>query len=176
MQFKPTSIDGAYIIEPQIHRDERGSFARFYDEAAFAELNLPTEWPQHNISENVKRGTLRGMHFQTKPHEEPKIVRCIRGSAFDVAVDLRPDSPSYKQWAGFELSADNMLGFYIPPGCAHGFLTLEDDTALLYLMGKTYHSDSASGVQWDDPTFGIDWPFEPSVLSPKDKDWPDYKA
>lgn len=176
MRFEATAIDGAILIQPQAQDDGRGAFARVYDETLFAAQGLPTHWPQHNISENKRRGTLRGMHYQTTPHEEPKIVSCLRGAAFDVALDLRPASPTYKKWAGFELSAANRRAFYIPAGCAHGFLTLVDDTALHYLMGAAYSAEHATGARWNDPTFDIKWPFAPTVISPRDADWPDYKS
>lgn len=176
MPFKPTDIDGVFLLESETHSDERGLFARIYDEKDFVDKDLPTHWPQHNLSWNDKKGTLRGMHYQAEPHPEPKVVRCTHGRVFDVAVDLRPDSQTYKKWTGHELSADNRHALYIPTGCAHGFLSLEDGCEVLYLMGETYAPDCAHGVRWDDPAFDIQWPAPPEVISDRDANWPDYQS
>lgn len=175
MNLSPTRIPGVMLVEISPQSDARGLFARTYDAATFAEAGLPTNWPQCNTSWNAERGTLRGMHFQADPKAEPKLVRCTRGAIFDVAVDLRPGSPSYCGWVGAELTADNRKAFYIPPGCAHGFLTLEDGAEVFYQMGESYVPDLARGVRWDDPAFAIDWPFAPTVIGERDAAYPDFE-
>ena len=174
MQLKRTAIEGLIEVEVTLREDERGAFARTYDEETFAAAGLPTHWPQCNTSFNRTRGTLRGMHFQAAPKEEPKLVRCTAGAVFDVAVDLRRDSPTYLKWAGFELSAAKRNALFIPAGLAHGFLTLEDGSELLYQMGVTYDAALQRGVRWDDPAFGIKWPFAPSVIAPRDAEYATY--
>ena len=174
MQLKRTAIEGLIEVEVTLREDERGAFARTYDEETFAAAGLPTHWPQCNTSFNRKRGTLRGMHFQAAPKEEPKLVRCTAGAVFDVAVDLRCESPTYLKWAGFELSASKRNALFIPAGFAHGFLTLEDGSELLYQMGVTYDAALQRGVRWDDPAFGIKWPFAPSVIAPRDAEYATY--
>ena len=175
MKFTPTLIPGIFKIEPQPQADERGSFARTYCEAAFRAHGLEPVGIQCNISVNAKRGTLRGLHYQAPPAEEAKLVRCVRGRLFDVAVDLRPDSPAFRQWLGVELDAEEGLALYIPRGCAHGFLTLADDTAVYYHMGTEYAPDLARGVRWNDPAFEISWPFAPLHISPRDAAFPDFE-
>lgn len=174
MQLKRTAIEGLIEVEVTLIEDERGGFARTYDETTFAEAGLPTRWPQCNTSYNRKRGTLRGMHFQVAPKEEPKLVRCIAGRVFDVAVDLRKGSLTYLKWVGVELSAAKRNAFYIPAGLAHGFLTLEDDSEVYYQMGESYDAPLQRGVRWNDPVFAIAWPFEPSVISARDADYPSF--
>lgn len=174
MNISATRIPGVMLVETEAFIDDRGQFARTYDEALFAEAGLPTHWPQCNASWNVRRGTLRGMHFQADPNPEPKLVRCTQGAVFDVAVDLRPDSPAYCGWVGVELSADTRNALYIPPGCAHGFLTLEDGAEVFYQMGESYVPDLARGVRWDDPAFAIDWPFAPVVVGERDAGYPEF--
>ncbi len=161
-------------VESNPLNDERGLFARTYDEATFRAAGLPIHWPQSNVSWNAKRGTLRGMHFQTTPKPEPKLVRCTQGRVFDVAVDLRPDSASFRHWVGVELAADRRNAIYIPPGCAHGFLTLEDGSELFYQMGDVYDAKLSGGVRWNDPAFAIDWPFQPTIISERDANLPDF--
>jgi dTDP-4-dehydrorhamnose 3,5-epimerase len=173
MKLVATPLPGLLRIEPEPHTDARGLFARIYDESLFAAHGLPTRWPQWNLSHNVRRGTLRGLHFQRAPHEEPKIVRCSRGRIYDVAVDLRADSPTYLRWLGLELDADSRIALYIPPGFAHGFQTLTDDAEVSYHMGDAYHPELADGVRWDDPAFGISWPLPNPILSPRDAAFPD---
>jgi dTDP-4-dehydrorhamnose 3,5-epimerase len=151
-------------------------FARTYDAAAFAAAGLPTEWPQCNTSWNPRKGTLRGLHFQVAPRPDPKLVRCTRGRIFDVAVDLRPDSPTFRRWTSAELSEDNRVTLAIPAGCAHGFLTLEEGCEVFYMMGEVYVPELASGVRWNDPAFAIKWPAEPVTMSEKDMRWPDFRA
>ena len=161
-------------IELQPQADERGSFARTYCEATFRAHGLEPVGIQCNISVNAKRGALRGLHYQAAPAEEAKLVRCLRGRLFDVAVDLRPESPTFRQWLGVELEAAAGEALYIPRGCAHGFLTLADDTAVYYQMGTEYAPALARGVRWNDPAFGISWPFAPLHLSERDAAFPDF--
>ena len=175
MKISPTALPGVMIVSAAPNQDERGLFARTYDAAAFAAAGLPTQWPQCNSSWNARKGTLRGMHFQAAPRPDPKLVRCTRGRIFDVAVDLRPDSPAFRRWTGVELSGDNRNTLAIPAGCAHGFLTLEDSCEVFYMMGEVYVPELASGVRWNDPAFGIEWPAEPVTMSEKDMRWPDFR-
>jgi dTDP-4-dehydrorhamnose 3,5-epimerase len=176
IELHPTEVQGVMVVAPKASRDERGLFARTYDAATFAKAGLPTEWPQCNTSWNVRKGTLRGMHFQGQPHPDAKIVRCTRGRIFDVAVDLRPNSPTFRSWTGTELSDVNRHALAIPAGCAHGFLTLEDNCEVYYMMGETYVPELARGVRWNDRAFGITWPSEPIVMAEKDASWPDFEA
>jgi dTDP-4-dehydrorhamnose 3,5-epimerase len=169
MLFKETKINGVFVIEPELIKDERGFFACSWSQSEFEQHGLNPRLIQCNISFNNKRGTVRGMHFQEKPYEEAKLVRCTRGAMFDVAVDLRSDSPTRFQWAGVELTADNRLMFYIPEGFAHGYQTLVDDTEISYQMSQSYHSEAARGLRWDDPVLGIEWPQEVTVISERDK-------
>ena len=168
MKFVPTAVTGAFVVTVEARSDERGSFARTFDAKCFADNGLVSVYSQCNLSQNHKRGTLRGMHYQAEPRPEVKLVRATRGKVFDVALDLRRGSPTYLKWAAAELSAKNHTAFYIPAGCAHGFLTLEDDSELFYQMSEVYVPDLARGVRWDDPAFAIAWPFAPSVISKRD--------
>ena len=174
MKFLATDIDGAFIVEPELLSDERGAFARSFCAESFAAHGLVASYPQCNISTNIRRDTLRGMHFQAAPHGEAKLVRATQGRVFDVALDLRPASPTYLKWAAVELDAARHNSFYIPEGCAHGFLTLEDDCTLFYQMSEPYAPDAARAVRWDDPAFGIDWPFAPEVTGARDAACPDF--
>ena len=174
MQIEATTIPGVMHVRPDAHSDERGLFARTYDADNFAAAGLPTTWPQCNISWNQYRATLRGMHFQRRPHGEPKLVRCTRGRVFDVAVDLRPESPCFRDWIAVELAYERRNALFIPAGCAHGFITLEDDCELLYMMGHVFVPELSAGVRWNDPAFGIKWPFEPITMSERDAIWPDF--
>jgi dTDP-4-dehydrorhamnose 3,5-epimerase len=158
VKFIETPLPGVWAIELEQLSDERGWFARTFDVEEFRDRALNPEVVQCNASFNARRDTLRGMHYQAKPHGESKLVRCVRGAIFDVAVDLRSDSPTYCGWHGVELSAENRLAFYIPAGLAHGFQTLEENSEVLYQMGNPYVPEAAEGVRWDDPVFGIDWP------------------
>jgi dTDP-4-dehydrorhamnose 3,5-epimerase len=176
MKISPTALPGVMIVSATTNKDERGVFARTYDAAAFAAAGLPTEWPQCNTSWNPRKGTLRGLHFQVAPRPDPKLVRCTRGRIFDVAVDLRPDSPTFRRWTSAELSEDNRVTLAIPAGCAHGFLTLEEGCEVFYMMGEVYVPELASGVRWNDPAFAIKWPAEPVTMSEKDMRWPDFRA
>jgi len=173
MRLDATEIPGVMIVSTDAHVDERGAFARTFDAADFAAAGLPTTWPQCNISWNAHRFTLRGLHYQVDPHPEPKLVRCTRGRVFDVAVDLRAGSATYLRWVGVELSHERRNALFIPVGCAHGFLTLEDDSEVFYMMGDTYAPGLARGARWNDPAFAIAWPFEPVAMSPRDAAWPD---
>ena len=172
MRFEPTDLTGVVLIRLDAHHDARGSFARTFCTQEMAEAGLAFTVIQANLSRNVARGTLRGMHFQREPHGEPKIVSCPRGRIFDVAIDMRPASPTYRGWQGFDLSPKTDTALYLPTGIAHGFLTREPDTEVHYLMGAAYVPGAASGVRWDDPAIGIDWPERPSVISDADRAYP----
>jgi dTDP-4-dehydrorhamnose 3,5-epimerase len=172
VKFTECSVSGAFIVEPERREDERGFFARLWCGQEFASRGLAGQVAQINTGVSPRRGTLRGMHYQVAPHEEVKIVRCVRGAVFDVAVDLRPGSPTYRQWAGVDLTADNARMLYVPAGCAHGYLTLTDDTEVIYLASHAYAAASARGVRYDDPAFGIAWPGAALVVSSADRAWP----
>jgi dTDP-4-dehydrorhamnose 3,5-epimerase len=174
MKFTRMRLDGAYIIDTELHEDERGSFARTYCRNEFAREGLPTEFVQCNVSFTRRRATLRGMHYQDDPFPEGKLVRCSRGTIYDVIIDLRTNSPTYCQWAGIELSDVNARAIYIPPGFAHGFQTITDDAQVLYQMTQAYHPDLARGVRWNDPTFGITWPLQDPFISPRDAAFPNF--
>jgi dTDP-4-dehydrorhamnose 3,5-epimerase len=171
---RDTEIAGVRVIEPERFEDERGFFARTWDVDEFAQHGLNQRVVQCSISYNRRRGTLRGMHYQAPPHEEAKLVRCTAGAIFDVAVDLRPGSPTFTQWFGVELSAENRLALYITEGCAHGFLTLTDDSEILYQMSALYAPHAARGARWDDPAFGIRWPDDVAVINDRDRTYPDF--
>ncbi len=175
MKFTDTRIVGAFVVEIEPHSDARGLFARTFCAETFAAQGLASTYPQCNISTNSRRGTLRGLHYQFAPGEEAKLVRATRGRVFDVAVDLRPGSPSHGQWASVELDAARHNGFYIPAGCAHGFLTLEDNCELFYQMSENHRPGLARGLRWDDPAFAIAWPFAPEVISAADAALPTYR-
>ena len=174
MRLNKTSIAGLFEVEVTLHEDERGAFARTYDEGVFERAGLPTYWPQCNTSWNRRRGTLRGMHFQDVPKEEPKLVRCTAGHVYDVAVDLRRASQTYLKWYGVELAANRRNALFIPAGLAHGFLTLSDDSEVYYQMGAVYDGALQRGVRWNDPSFEIAWPFVPEVISDRDAGFADY--
>ena len=168
MKFTETGLKGAYIIELEQIEDERGFFARSWCEKEFAKHGLNSNLVQCNISFNRKQGTLRGMHYQGDPHEEAKLVRCTMGAIYDVIIDLRSESATFKQWTGVELTAENRKMLYIPEGFAHGFQTLEDNTEVFYQMSEFYHPESAKGVRWNDPVFKIEWLMKNPIISPKD--------
>lgn len=172
MRFLETSLPGVYVVESVPSEDERGTFARTYDRAMFIATGLDPSVTQCSISYSIRAHTLRGMHFQDGVHAEAKLVRCTRGSAFDVAVDARPDSPTYLRWTSCELSADNRRAHYIPRGFAHGMMTLEDHTELFYQISTPYVAESAVGLRWDEPMLGIDWPARPRVVSDRDRNFP----
>jgi dTDP-4-dehydrorhamnose 3,5-epimerase len=172
MRFYQTSLPGVFIIEPERFEDERGFLACSWSLEEFAANGLNPHLAQCNITYNKLRGTLRGMHFQAKPHEQAKLVRCTRGAIYDVAVDLRIDSPTRYQWVGFELTAENHRMLYVPEGCAHGYQTLVDDSESFYQMSESYHPESAGGVRWNDPALGIEWPLPVSVVIARDASYP----
>lgn len=174
MRFSHTELADARLIAGDPFRDERGFFVRTFCEREFAGEGLVSRYVQNSLSHTARRGSLRGMHFQSQPAAETKIVRCMRGAIFDVIVDLRPHSKTYRRWQGFELSAENGRQLYIPGGFAHGFQTLTDDVDVLYLISEFYAPQLAGGVRYDDPAFGIRWPLPVSVISQKDQSWPDY--
>jgi len=171
MIFTETPIKDAWLVEVKRLEDERGFFARSFCRQEFQERGLDPRLAQSNVSFNAKRGTLRGLHYQAAPHEEAKLVRCTQGAIWDVVVDLRRESPSFKRWHGVELTAENRRALYVPGGCAHGFQTLSDDAEILYLMSEFYHPESARGLPWDDPAFGIRWPLADPILSARDRDF-----
>jgi len=174
MIFSETRISGAVVIRPEPIEDERGFFARTYCVDEFREHGIDPLVLQRSISFNRRRGTLRGMHFQVAPHEENKLVWCSRGAIYDVIVDLRRSSSTYRQWIATRLSGDEFEALFVPKGCAHGFITLEDDTVVRYDISATHTPGSARGLRFDDPGFGIDWPAEPVVISPRDLAFPPY--
>jgi dTDP-4-dehydrorhamnose 3,5-epimerase len=174
MKFLETRLKGVFEIHLEPKCDDRGFFARSWCQREFESAGLNPKLLQCNVSFNTKKGTLRGMHYQEAPHQETKLVRCTRGAIYDVAVDLRRDSPTFKQWAGAMLSADNRNMLYIPEGCAHGFLTLEDETEVLYQMSEFYKAELGRGVRWNDPAFGIVWPGEVWVIAERDRAYPDF--
>ena len=173
MRVREMKIGGARLVELDKHTDGRGFFARAWCARELGEQDLETTIVQANISHNDRAGTVRGMHFQRRPFEEAKYVRCTKGKIYDVIVDLRPESATYRQWEAVELSARNYNMLYIPRGIAHGFQTLEDDSEILYLHTEYFDADSASGIRWDDPLLDIRWPIEDGVtVSEKDCNWP----
>jgi dTDP-4-dehydrorhamnose 3,5-epimerase len=177
MRFVPTRLGGAYVVELELHEDERGFFARSWCRDELVEHGLNGDLAQCSISRNLRAGTLRGLHFQLPPHEEAKLVRCVRGGIFDVIVDLRPESPTRTEWFGVELDAERGTALYVPEGFAHGFQTLVDDTDVYYSISTPYAPGSAAGVRWDDPAFGIVWPEAATrVISARDRGWPDFEA
>jgi dTDP-4-dehydrorhamnose 3,5-epimerase len=175
MIFKETDLAGAFLIEPERLEDERGFFARTFDRAIFKERGLVPDIVQCNVSFNRWKGTLRGMHYQTPPFAEDKLVRCTRGAIHDVIIDLRPDSATYLRHIGLSLTADNQEMVYVPKGFAHGFLTLVDDTEVTYQMSAPYAPDHARGIRWNDLAAGIRWPAEILVISERDRTLPDFE-
>jgi dTDP-4-dehydrorhamnose 3,5-epimerase len=175
MDFEETHLAGAWLIDLLPARDHRGFFARTFCVQAYADHGLATGFVQHSTSHTVLRGTLRGMHFQRPPHGEVKVVRCLKGAIWDVIVDLRGDSPTYRCWQGFELTAENQRQLYVPEGFAHGFQTLSDEAQVGYLISAFYAPQAASGVRFDDPAFAIHWPLPVTDLSEKDRSWPDFR-
>ena len=172
MIINRTPIEGVAIIDLELREDDRGFFARSFDSSEFAAAGLEPAVDQCNISYNHKAGTLRGMHFQIAPHPEAKLVRCIRGSLVDIIVDMRPDSSTRLQHVAVELSAANRRSFYVPPYFAHAYLTLEDETEVLYQVSGSYAPAAERGLRWDDPALGIDWPVPVTTISAKDASWP----
>jgi dTDP-4-dehydrorhamnose 3,5-epimerase len=176
MIFVETSLPGAFQIDVERREDERGFFARTYCEREFAQQGLSARVAQCNLSRNRLAGTLRGMHYSIPPFAESKLVRCTRGRIYDVLVDLRRESPTHRQWIAVELSAENQRMIYVPPGVAHGFQTLEANTDVFYQMSEVFAAESARGVRWNDPAFGIEWVNEPSMISARDRGFEDYPA
>lgn len=174
--FAEIELNGAFLIEPERIEDKRGFFARSWCKREFDQHGLKTEFVQCNISFNRKRGTLRGMHYQSAPYEETRLVRCTKGAIYDVIIDLRPDSQTFLEWFSIELTEDNRKMLYIPEGFAHGFLTLKDNTEVFYQMSKFYAPGHAKGVRWNDPAFNIMWPIDVKVISQKDKKIPDFRT
>jgi dTDP-4-dehydrorhamnose 3,5-epimerase len=168
MIFTETPLPGAFLVEISPLADERGFFARTYCAEEFGAQGLSCNWQQCSVSCNTRMGTLRGLHYQRAPHEEHKLVRCTAGAIFDVIVDIRANSASYRRWFGLQLTAANRRSLFIPPGYAHGFITLSDDTEVSYMISEPYAPDHAQGYRWDDPAFAVRWPIEPSVISPRD--------
>lgn len=169
MIFKETKLKGAYIIELEPLEDERGFFARSFCQKEFEEHGLKFCIVQCNISYNKKKGTLRGMHYQVAPYEEAKLVSCIGGAVYDLIIDLRTNSPTYRQWFAVELTAENYKILYVPEGFAHGFQALEDNTTVFYQMSEFYHPECARGVRWDDAAFNIRWPIRKPIKSERDR-------
>ena len=176
MRFRATEIDGVVIVDLDLMRDERGAFARLHCPDEFAAAGHPFVPQQTSLSRNAKARTLRGMHYEAAPHAEAKLVRATRGAIFDVAVDLRTDSPTYLRWTGTELSATNGRALLIGKGMAHGFITLEDDTDVLYQIDRMFEPGHGRGVRWNDPAFGIVWPTDPLVMSERDGAYPDHRG
>jgi dTDP-4-dehydrorhamnose 3,5-epimerase len=174
MIFTETKLQGAFIIDVDRIEDERGFFARTWCQREFEAHGLCTQLVQCNISFNKHKGTLRGMHYQAAPHAEAKLVRCTSGTIYDVIIDLRPDSPTFKRWVAVELRADNRRMLFIPEGFAHGFQTLAHDTEVFYQMSQFYVPEYARGVRWDDPAFGVSWPAEKRIISERDRGFPDF--
>lgn len=172
MRLAPTTIPGVVVVHTEPVTDERGSFSRVWEHEEFAAAGLSDQLDLHCVSSNRAEGTLRGLHWQEPPHAEVKLVRCSRGAVFDVAVDVRPDSPSYLQWFGIELRPETGQCLYLPAGVAHGFLTLADDTEVSYLMTSCYSPAHARGLRHDDPRVAINWPRQPQVISDRDRDFP----
>ncbi len=174
MIFTETQLEGAFIVDPELLEDERGFFARTWCQREFAQRGLNRRLVQCSISYSSRRGTLRGLHYQVKPFEEAKLIRCTSGAIYDVIIDLRPDSSSYMQWLAVELTADVKRMLYIPEGFAHGFQTLENDTEIFYQMSEFYAPECARGIRWDDPAFGIRWPAADRIISAQDRAYPDF--
>lgn len=173
--FKETKLKGAYLIEPEKFEDHRGFFARSFSGQEFLDHGLQPHFVEAGISFNLRKHTVRGMHFQAEPHAQAKLVRCTRGAIFDALIDLRPESPSYKQWDAQELTAKNRLMLYIPEGCAHGFQTLEDESEVFYQLSERYMPSSERGVRWNDPVFGIEWAeTENIIINERDRTYPDF--
>lgn len=181
LRFTPTSIDGAFIVDLEPLGDDRGFFARAFCRREFEEAGLDpavveSMGVQCNLSTNGRAGTLRGMHYQDDSAPEPKLIRCTRGAIWDVIIDMRPDSPTYREHFGVELSEDNRRQLFVPALCAHGYQTLTDDTEIFYMVGHAYTPGAERGLRWNDPAFGIDWPLEVTEISDKDGAWPLFEA
>lgn len=175
MTFTTTPLPGVVIVDTDLKRDDRGAFATTFSSRAFLEQGITFDPVESSVSLNSRRGTLRGMHYQAAPSAQAKLVRCVRGRVFDVAVDLRHESATFCQWTAVELEAGAYRALFVPEGCAHGFLTLVDDCELVYLMGAPYEPSAGRGVRWDDPAFGVIWPMPPVVMAPRDAEYPDFR-
>ncbi len=175
MFFRACELNGVQLIELDPRHDERGFFARAYCRREFEEHNLNSKLVQCNLSFNPRRGTLRGMHYQIEPCAEVKLVRCLRGAIYDAIIDLRPDSPTYKRSMGVRLDDDNRRMLYVPEGFAHGYLSLTDNTEVFYQVSEFYAPGSERGIRFDDPAFHIEWPFQPEIISLKDRQYPAYR-
>lgn len=175
MKFHESKISGTFEIEPELKIDDRGYFARTWCKQQFERHGLSSNLVQCSISFNVREGTLRGLHYQAAPHAETKLVRCTKGSIYDVVVDLRPESPTFKNWVGVVLTGVNHRMLYIPQGCAHGFLTLEPESEVFYQMSEFYNPEAARGVRWNDPAFQVAWPKKVEVIAERDRIYPDFK-
>ena len=175
MIFVETALSGVFVVQPEPHVDERGLFARTYCADELRANGLDPRVAQCSSSFNRRAGTLRGLHYQRRPHGEVKLVRCTMGAIFDVVVDLRPESRTYCRWVGVDLTAENRRALYIPEDCAHGFLTLVDDSEVYYQISQPYVAGAEAGVRWDDPVFGVQWPSAPVVIADRDASYPDYK-
>ena len=173
--FRQTKLAGVFEIDVEPKPDDRGFFARSWCREEFEKHGLNSKLVQCNVSFNSRKGTLRGMHYQAAPYGEAKLVRCTTGALYDVVLDLRPEMPTFKNWIAVHLTAANRKMIYIPEGCAHGFLTLEDNTEVFYQMSEFYHADAARGVRWDDPAFRIGWPRAAEVISERDRSYPDFE-
>jgi len=176
MKISPLKIQGAALVEIVPLGDERGFFARSFCVQEFEDAGLELDIGQSNLSYNIHKGTLRGMHYQADPKPDPKLVSCLSGAIFDVVVDIRKGSDTFCEWVGVELTADNHKSLFVPPGCAHGFITLTDDALVQYQMGEVFVPDLARGLRWDDPTFAIDWPLQPLTIAERDAKYPDFKG
>jgi dTDP-4-dehydrorhamnose 3,5-epimerase len=174
MRFISTALAGVMVIELDAVEDERGFFARIFCQNEFADAGIEMQPRQLNLSHNAHALTMRGLHYQAAPHAESKLVQCVRGRIFDVALDLRSDSPSYRRWFGLELAPHLRQTLYIPAGCAHGFLTLEKASDVYYVMGQSFVPEAGRGVRWNDPAFGIDWPARPELISKRDRSFPNF--
>ncbi len=175
MKFYETKISGVFEIQIEPKQDERGFFARSWCREEFESHGLNPKLVQCSISFNTQRGTLRGIHYQAAPYAEVKLVRCTRGAIYDVVVDLRPQSPTFKSWIGATLTSENRQALYVPEGCAHGFLTMEDRTEVFYQISEVFNAQSARGVRWDDPAFEILWPGSVEVISERDRSYPNFE-
>jgi dTDP-4-dehydrorhamnose 3,5-epimerase len=176
LTFGPLPLAGAFLVSGIRHEDDRGWFARNWCAREVAAHGLTAVIAQSSFSSNPRAGTLRGLHYQAAPHEEAKLVTCVRGRIWDVVVDLRPGSPTYRGWHGEMLDGEGLHGLYIPEGCGHGFLTMSDDALVLYQISTPYEPGSARGIRWDDPAFAIEWPAEPVLIGAADRSWPPYQT
>jgi len=172
VRFIETELSGAFVVEAELREDERGHFARAFDASLFEQRGMNPVNAQSNLSHNHRRGTMRGLHYQLPPATETKFIRCVRGAIYDVIVDMRPESPTFRRHIGAELTAANARALYVPGMFAHAYLTLEDDSSVIYQVGEYYTPGQERGLRYDDPALGIEWPVEIAVISEKDRSWP----